>query len=106
MMDNLQWTDYGKYKEADLEDYLDDGVIDRFEYITCSIRKYKTVYTIAAIIDTGKGTVFDLYDKDELGFYADVGNEFYKLAECRIHEMNIHKFREMIKSVNRRLLEI
>jgi hypothetical protein len=106
MMDNLQWTDYGKYKEADLEDYLDDGVIDRFEYIACNIRQYKTVYTIAAIIDNGDAPAFDMYDRDELGYYADVGTEFYKLADCRIHEMNIHKFREMIKSINKKLLEI
>jgi hypothetical protein len=105
-MDDLQWQDGEGYIEANLDDYLDDKVIDRFEYINCSIRRYKTVYTIAAIIDKGNAPAFDMYDHDELAFYADAGTEFYKLGSWRITELTSDEFKHVIKDLNRKLMAL
>jgi len=105
-MENLEWEKYDGYDEADLESYLSDEIFDGFDYIECTIRKYKTVYTIAAKIDNGCVPAFDMYDKEQLAYSAGAGIDFYKLGSWKIAELTPYEFVLVIKDINLKLTQL
>ncbi len=98
MFSDLQWESWGNYTEASLYEMIPDDIIDAVAAIDCDIRKYKTVYTVAAIVDFdgGHGYIPDDCDYMVSGYDGD----FYKLASLRHNELaSEYDFSQMLSNV-------
>ncbi len=101
----LKWEQGCTYIEADITDHIGDDIFNAVCNITVTIRKYKTVYTIAAIIDYDGNPG---YMPDDSDFYVPFNTDsFVKIGSYPIKDLAVsYDWVQMIKDINHRLRSI